>query len=101
MSGLLLGLFFVVVPFAGGPEHEMTGTALIALGAGFVLLAVGSSRFTDQPQTWALIPGVAVAVVGLAVWVLSPSGHTLALTGWVWPLGLLVLVVWSVPRRSP
>jgi pimeloyl-ACP methyl ester carboxylesterase len=94
--GLLLGLFFVVVAFAGGPEHEITGTALIALGAGFVLLAVGSSRLTNQPQTWALIPGVAVAVVGLAVWVLSPSGHTLALAGWVWPLGLLVLVVWSV-----
>jgi pimeloyl-ACP methyl ester carboxylesterase len=86
----------VVVAFAGGPEHEMTGTALIALGAGFVLLAVASRRFTDQPQTWALIPGVAVALVGVAVWALSPSGQTLALTGWVWPVLLLVLVVWSV-----
>jgi pimeloyl-ACP methyl ester carboxylesterase len=94
--GLLLGLLFVVVAFAGGPEHEMTGTALIALGAGFVLLAVASRRFTDQPQTWALIPGVAVALVGVAVWALSPSGQTLALTGWVWPVLLLVLVVWSV-----
>ena len=95
-AGLLLGLLLVLVLFAGGPEHEITGTALIALGAGFVLLAVGSSRFSDQPQTWALIPGVAVALVGLAVWALSPSEHTLAVTGWVWPLALLVLVVWSV-----
>lgn len=94
--GLLLGLLLVLIVFAGGPEHEMTGTALIALGAGFVVLAIASSRFTDQPQTWALIPGVVVAVAGLAVWVLSPSGHTLTLAGWVWPLLLLVLVVWSV-----
>jgi hypothetical protein len=32
----------------------MTGTALIALGAGLVVLGLASSRFTDQPQTWAL-----------------------------------------------
>jgi pimeloyl-ACP methyl ester carboxylesterase len=94
-AGLLLGLLLVLVVFAGGPEHEMTGTALIALGAGFVLLAIGSSRFTDQPQRWALTPGVLAAVVGLAVWALSPSEHTLALTGWVWPAVLLVLVAWS------
>ena len=93
--GLLFGLFSVIV-FAGGPEHEMTGTALIALGSGLVLLAIASSRFTDQPQSWALIPGVAVAVAGLAILVFSPSGHTLTLAGWVWPLLLLVLVVWSV-----
>jgi pimeloyl-ACP methyl ester carboxylesterase len=92
--GLLLGLLFVVV-LASGPEHEITGTALIALGAGFVLLAIGSRRFTDQRQSWALIPGVAAAVVGLAVWVLAPSSHTLALSGWVWPLVLLGLVAWS------
>ena len=94
-AGLLLGLLLVLVVFAGGPEHEITGTALIALGAGFVLLAVGSSRFTDQPQTWALIPGVAVAVVGLALLALSPSEHTLALAGWVWPLALLASSFWS------
>jgi pimeloyl-ACP methyl ester carboxylesterase len=94
--GLLLGLLLVLIVFAGGPEHQMTGTALIALGSGFVLLAIASSRFTNQPQSWALIPGAVVAVAGLAIWVLSPSGHTLTLAGWVWPLLLLVLVVWSV-----
>jgi pimeloyl-ACP methyl ester carboxylesterase len=94
-SGLLLGVFLVLVAFAGGTETEIIGAALVALGSGFVFLALGSSRFTDQPQRWALIPGIASAVVGLAVWVLSPGEHTLALAGWVWPLALLVLVVWS------
>jgi len=94
-SGLVLGLLLVLVIVGGGPEHEIIGAALLALGSGFVLLAVGSSRFTDQPQPWALLPGVTSAVVGLALWVLSPGDHTLALAGWVWPALLLVLVAWS------
>jgi len=78
------------------------GLALFALGSGFVLLAVGSTRFSDQPQRWALPPGVASIVVGLAVWIFSPSEHVLALAGWVWPVLLVVLVGWSFrgARRS-
>ena len=101
-SGLLLGLMFVLVVFAGGPESEITGAALFALGSGFALLAVGSSRLTDQPQRWALPPGLASALVGLAISVLSPSEHALTLAGWIWPGLLLVLVGWSFrgARRS-
>src|SRR5439155_1133745 len=94
-SGLLSGLLLVLVVLAGGPEHQIIGAALVALGIGFVVLAVGSSRFTDQPQPWALLPGVASAVVGVAIWALAPSDRTLTLAGWVWPELLLVLVVWS------
>ncbi|NUT56634.1 MAG: alpha/beta hydrolase [Thermoleophilia bacterium] len=101
-SGLSLGLVLVLAVFAGGREHEITGAALFALGSGFVLLAVGSTRFTDQPQRWAHAPGVAAAVAGLAIWLFSPSEHVLALAGWVWPVLLLVLVGWSFrgARRS-
>ena len=56
-SGLSLGLVLVLAVFAGGREHEITGAGLFALGLGFVLLAVGSTRFSDQPQRWALPPG--------------------------------------------
>src|SRR5919198_933513 len=94
-SGLLLGLLLVLIVLADAPEHEILGSALFALGAGFVVLAIGSSRFSDQPQAWALRPGVATAVVGLAIWALAPSDHTLTLAGWVWPVLLLVLVGWS------
>ena len=93
--GLLLGLLLVLVVFAGAPEHEIVGSALFALGAGFVLLAAGSRRLSDQPQQWALLPGVASAVAGLALVLFSPGDHTLALAGWVWPALLLVLVGWS------
>ena len=101
-SGFVLGLLLVLVVFAGGEESQITGSALLALGAGFILLAAASSRFTDQPQRWALAPGIASAVVGLAVLLLSPGNRALGLAGWVWPVLLLLLVGWSFwgARRS-
>ena len=100
--GLVLGLVLVLVIFPGGEESQITGAALLALGAGFLLLALASSRFTDQPQRWALAPGIGAAVVGLAVLLLSPGNRVLGLAGWVWPVLLLLLVGWSFwgARRS-
>ncbi|HWJ44727.1 MAG TPA: alpha/beta hydrolase [Gaiellaceae bacterium] len=101
-SGLALGLLLVLAVFVGGPEHEITGAALFALGSGFVLLALASRRFTDQPQDWALVPGLATAFVGMALFSLAAGDRALGLAGWVWPILLLVLVGWSFRgvRRS-
>jgi pimeloyl-ACP methyl ester carboxylesterase len=100
--GFVLGLLLTLVVFAGGEESQITGSALLALGAGFMLLALASSRFTDQPQRWALAPGVTAAVVGLAILLFAPGNRVLGLAGWVWPVLLLVLVGWSFwgARRS-
>lgn len=94
-SGLVLGLVLVLAVFGGGSEAELTGGALLALGAGLMLLEAASTRFTGQPQRWALAPGAGSAVVGLAVLVLAPSDHLITLSGWVWPVLLLALVVRS------
>jgi pimeloyl-ACP methyl ester carboxylesterase len=100
--GLALGLLLVLAVFVGRPEHETTGCALFALGAGFVFLALASRRFTDQPQDWALPPGLATAIVGVALFVFAPGTRALDLAGWVWPILLLVLVGLSFrsARRS-
>jgi pimeloyl-ACP methyl ester carboxylesterase len=101
-SGLLLGLLLVLVVFAGGPEHEITGAALLALGSGFVLLTAGASRLTSRPQPWALVPGVASMLAGLAVLALAPGERFFDLAGWVWPVVLALLVGFSFTgaRRS-
>ena len=66
------------------------------------MLAELSARWTDQPQRWARIPALAFGVAGAAVLILRPSGHVLGLLGWVWPILLVVLVVWMFreSRRS-
>ena len=92
--GLILGLVLVLGVFGGGREHLITGSALIALGLGMLMLFVLARR-TDQPQPWALAPGVGLVVAGVALLILSPSGRVLGWLGWVWPLLLAALVVWS------
>ena len=102
VSGLALGLLLVLAVFVGAPEHEITGAALCALGVGFMLLTLGSRRFTDQPQEWAMRPGIATAIAGVGLFVLAPGDRALDLAGWVWPVLLLILVGWSFrgARRS-
>ena len=101
-SGLATGLLLVLGAFAGGDEPHIVGSALLALGAGFALLAVASTRLTSQPQRWALVPGVASMVAGLGVLVLAPGQQLLDLVGWIWPVLLVLLVASSFrgARRS-
>lgn len=101
-GGLILGLVLVLGVFAGGRENVITGAALIALAFGMLMLVELARRRTDQPQSWALVPGSGVGVLGLALLILGPSDRVLGRMGWVWPLLLALVVVWSVraTRRS-
>ena len=101
-AGLAIGLLLVLGVFAGGSEPQIIGSALLGLGTGFALLAVTSTRRTNQPQQWALAPGVATTVVGLGLLALAPGGRLLDLAGWVWPVLLAGLVTSSFrgARRS-
>ena len=84
VTGLALGLLLILGAFAGGDEPRIIGGALLALGVGFAFLAIASSRFTSQPQTWAVKPGFATTVIGLAI-ALFADERRLDLAGWVWP----------------
>src|SRR3954470_2081020 len=64
LGGVALGLLLVLGVFAGGSEPRIIGSALVALGIGFASLALASARFTGQPQSWALTPGVASMLAG-------------------------------------
>ena len=101
-GGLILGVVLVLGVFAGGHEHVITGAALIALAFGMLMLVELARRRTDQPQSWALAPGLGLGVAGLALLILGPSDRVLGRLGWVWPLLLALVVVWSVrgARRS-
>src|ERR1700704_6610134 len=101
-SGLAIGLLFVLGLFAGGGEPQIIGSALVGLGTGFALLALTSTRRTNQPQQWARMPGVATTVAGVGVLAFAPGQQFLDFAGWVWPVLLAILVVSSFrgARRS-
>jgi pimeloyl-ACP methyl ester carboxylesterase len=85
----------VILPFlpVGTVDADFsTAMVLIGFALGLALIAVLSTRFTDQPQRWAVAPAMFMVLSGALV-LLAPDAMVDAL-GWVWPPALLVLVVW-------
>src|SRR3954452_4189908 len=85
----------VILPFLpAGRVDDSFATAMVLFGfaVGWTLLAVLSIRFTDQPQRWAVVPAVVMAVAGVLLLV-APDASAGVLR-WVWPPAVLVLAVW-------
>ena len=97
-TGFLGSLILTLVVAPGAPEHVITGSAMLAFGFGWALLAVLSTRLTSQPQRWALIPAALMAVTGLGLLVLAPGDGALTAAGWVWPPMVLALAAWITVR---
>jgi pimeloyl-ACP methyl ester carboxylesterase len=93
-TGLLGAAVLTLVVFAGAAEHVITGSALLAFATGWAMLTVLSTRMTDQPQRWALVPAALMAGTGLGLLVLAPGNDALTAAGWVWPPVMLALAVW-------
>lgn len=95
-TGFVGAAVLTLVVFAGAQEHVITGSALLAFACGWAMLAGLSRRMTNQPQTWAFVPGTFMAVAGISLVVFSPGESALNASGWVWPPALLAIVVWTV-----
>ncbi|MDC7120847.1 alpha/beta hydrolase [Cellulomonas fimi] len=99
--GLAAAALLVVAPFTAPTEAAVTGAVLCGLAAGWALLAAVSTRFTDQPQRWAVTLAVFMGLSGLLLLVAPAALEPLS---WVWPPVLLVLVVRAfvhIPRDMP
>jgi pimeloyl-ACP methyl ester carboxylesterase len=95
-TGLVGALALVLVVFPGAREHVVTGVTMLAFAFGWAMLAVLSARRTDQPQRWARVPAVSMAVVGTSLLVTEPGGQVMSALGWIWPPALLALAVWMI-----
>lgn len=93
-TGLVVTLVLVLVVFAGGSEPVITGSALVGFGSGWAMLAV-TSRWTSQPQRWAVVPAAVMGATGAALLATRPDDGVLTATGWVWPPAALVLAIWT------
>ena len=91
-AGLVAAAILPFLPVGTVDVNFSTAMVLFGWALGWALLAVLSIRFTDQPQRWAVVPAIFMAVAGALVLV-APDSVVDAL-GWVWPPALLVLVAW-------
>jgi pimeloyl-ACP methyl ester carboxylesterase len=96
--GFLLPILLAVGPASGGGESRMTGAALLGWGIGWALIALLSTRFTDQPQRWALVPAGILGMTGIALIAFAPGAAVMDQLAWVWPVPILVLAVWLILR---
>ena len=92
-GGLAAAIFVVAVPFAGGTETVITSSVLLAFAAAWLMLALLTQRWTDEPQRWAFVPAAFMAAAGFVVLAIAPTGNEF---GWIWPPLILVLVLWMV-----
>ncbi|MEO5838009.1 MAG: alpha/beta fold hydrolase [Acidimicrobiales bacterium] len=91
IGGAVAALVLVAGPFAGAPEHVITGTVLLAFALAWSMLAVLSQRRTNQPQRWAIVPAACMGLAGVSILGFAPTGNQL---GWVWPPAVIALAVW-------
>jgi len=98
VGGLVVALALVLGPVAGAQEHVITGTILLTFAASWALLATLSMRWTNQPQRWALAPGIFMALAGAALLVFAPNGEIVDALGWVWPPLFLALLAGTIVR---
>ena len=94
--GLVVALLLVAAPFIPAEESRVTGAVLCGFAVGWVLLAVLSVRFTDQPQRWAVAPALLMGLGGLVLVVFGSSVQ--AVLNWVWPPVMLALAIWVIVR---
>src|SRR5919204_1846797 len=94
ITGLVLSLLFVIGVFGGAQEHVIMGTALLGWAVGWALLAVLSTRWTNQPQRWALVPAVLMAITGMGLLIFRPDANGFNAISWIWPPGLIALAIW-------
>ena len=91
-TGLFAAVLLVLAPFTTPDENHVTGAALCGFAVGWAMLAVLSTRYTDQPQRWAVVPALLMGVGGVLLLAFGDSLRTVL--NWVWPPVLLALVVW-------
>jgi pimeloyl-ACP methyl ester carboxylesterase len=95
-TGLIAALLLVAAPFISPQENDVTGALLCGFAVGWAMLAILSTRYTDQPQRWAVAPALFMGLGGLLLIAFGDSSREVL--NWVWPPILLALVIWMFIR---
>jgi pimeloyl-ACP methyl ester carboxylesterase len=98
VAGALLALALLLGPASGGSEPLVTGSVLFAFGLGWGLMAVLTTRFSAQPQTWTAVPAAFLGLIGLCLIAFQPAPAVLDVLSWVWPVALAILAIWMVAQ---
>ena len=94
VAGAVLAIALLLGPASGGSEPMITGSVMFAFGLGWGLMALLSTRYSAQPQTWMVVPALFLGIIGLGLMVFQPGPAAMDLLSWIWPPALAILAVW-------
>lgn len=93
-AGAVSAVALTMTVFAGAGEAVTTGALLVGFAIGWAVMAVLGKRLSEQPQQWAVVPGIAMGVTGAALLLARPGAQAMDAMNWVWPPLMLALVAW-------
>ena len=96
LAGLVAAGLLASAPWVPPTVDAVTGAVLGGFALGWATLAGLSSRFTDRPQRWALVPAAYLALGGLVLLTVADTARPVLDT--MWPPTLLALVLWAAFR---
>ena len=88
VAGAVLAIVLLVGPASGGLEPMITGSVMFAFGLGWGLMAILSTRYSAQSQSWMVVPALFLGITGLALTVIQPDPGAMDLLSWIWPPAL-------------
>jgi pimeloyl-ACP methyl ester carboxylesterase len=96
VAGAVLAFALLLGPASGGSEPMITGSVLFAFGLGWGLMALLSTRYSAQPQSWMVVPAMFLGITGLGLIVFQPGPAAMDLLSWIWPPVIAVLAAWMI-----
>ena len=90
--GLITAVLLILAPFISPDENHVTGALLCGFAVGWAILAILSTRYTDQPQRWAAGAALFMGLGGLVL--IGFGSASRPVLNWVWPPAMFALVIW-------
>lgn len=103
LTGIGTGIVLVAGPFNLEDGELSGGIFMAAFAMGWVLITLFTALFTDETQSWALIPAAVMALVSGALLIEGPFMVALEWLGRLWPLALIaggIAVLWGARRAG-
>jgi pimeloyl-ACP methyl ester carboxylesterase len=94
--GLVLAVALVLIQATSASEGSITGSVLLAFGIGWWLMAILTTRFSSESQSWTRVPGAVLAAIGLGLVALQPGPAVMDALGWLWPPAIALLAIWMI-----
>jgi hypothetical protein len=98
LSGIGLGAYLTSGPYVAATERVQGGVFMLAFAAGWALIVVASLAI-GRRQWWPLIPGVIMALIGVALLGGEFGLQILEWAGKLWPLILIGIGLSILLRR--